>query len=123
MFSLFITTAAVLFVLSLKSKPAQPILNGQYSHLTCDAHLHCHLTCAIDPQPTYCELPTPSDDQYPDNDEQADLWFGFEPLTPSTINTPELSALNIRQLKKLASAAKVKYYSKMTKAELIEALS
>lgn len=41
---------------------------------------------------------------------------------PATVN-PELEAMSIRQLKALAAAAKIKNYGKMSKQQLVEALS
>lgn len=43
-------------------------------------------------------------------------------ITPKT-DAPALDTLTIRQLKKMASAAKIKRYSSLTKAQLIAALT
>lgn len=42
---------------------------------------------------------------------------------PSVVIPSDLTALSIRQLKKLASAAKIKRYSSLTKAQLIDRLA
>lgn len=76
-----------------------------------------------EPTPEVKPAPKPAPIKGWDTVETAPETTPTPPVLEVTEPAEDLASLGIRQLKKLASAAKIKGYSKLTKAELILALS